>query len=176
MTTRRLVLAALSSLVLGCWPLRSRPTPHDERRAETTRPERLLVGRPGCPTSSGLKRQEGGVTKTTTIDRVKVTARSARAAAPCRGRRRPPTSPSSRPRSRTSRPTRARPTRCSIAAGPAFCVGPPRKIVQLADELIFSTICRRHLPRDPTDGRAHRADANPADHGDRWGSGKVTCW
>jgi hypothetical protein len=50
-------------------------------------------------------------------------------------------------------------------------IGPPRRIVQLADEMIFlyEDVSGDPYRIVPTDGRAHRADANPSYYGDSVG-------
>jgi hypothetical protein len=57
-------------------------------------------------------------------------------------------------------------------------IGPPRRIVQLPGELIFlyEDVAGDPYRIIPTDGRAHRADANPSFYGDsvgHWEGGKL---
>ena len=173
MTTHRIVIAALCSLVLAAG-LSAQQASKPKASAAPKRPD--LSGnwsvRLGLPTSSGLKRQASGVEKTTAIDRLKVNGAvgQGRGALPW-----------------TAAPSYKAEFQAKVAdleanqskTDPVFyCgrpgvprVGPPRKIVQLSDELIF---LYEDLSGDtfrviPTDGRAHRANANPTYYGDSVG-------
>ena len=174
MTTHRLMIAFLVSLALAAGLSAQQSGKPRATAAATKRPD--LSGnwsvRLGLPLGSGLARTEGGVTKTTSIDRVKMTGvlGKGRGALPWTAE------PSYKPE------FQAKVTELEANSGktdPVFyCgrpgvprVGPPRKIVQLADELIF---LYEDLSGDtfrviPTDGRAHRADVNPTYYGDSVG-------
>ncbi len=161
MTTHRLMIAALASLALAAGPSAQQA---GKPRADAAAPKRPdLSGnwsvRLGLPLGSGLARTEGGVTKTTSIDRVKVNGvvGQARRAQPWTA------APSYKPEFQAkvddleANQSKTDPVfYCGRPGVPR--VGPPRKIVQLADELIF---LYEDLSGDayrviPTDGRPHR--------------------
>ena len=133
----------------------------------------------GLPTGSGLKRQEGGVTKTTSIDRVKVQG------AIGQGRGALPWTPAPSYKPEFQAKVAELEANQSKTDPVFYCgrpgvprVGPPRKIVQLPDELIF---LYEDLSGDtyriiPTDGRPHRRTPTRPTTATRWGSGKATCW
>ena len=171
--THRLMLAAACSVVLASG-LSAQQASRPKTSAAPKRPD--LTGnwsvRLGLPLSSGLKRQEGGVTTTTSIDRAKVNGivGQARRAQPWTA------APSYKPEFQAkvdeleANQSKTDPVfYCGRPGVPR--VGPPRKIVQLADEVIF---LYEDLSGDayrviPTDGRPHRRDVNPTYYGDSVG-------
>ena len=171
--TPRLMLAAVCSVVLAS-ALSAQQAGAPKAGQPPARPD--LSGTwsvtLGLPIGSGLKRQEGGVTKTASIDRVKAQG------AIGQGRGALPWTPAPSYKAEFQAKVAELEANQSKTDPVFYCarpgvprVGPPRKIVQLADEVIF---LYEDLSGDtyrviPTDGRAHRPDANPSHYGDSVG-------
>ena len=151
--TPRLMLAAVCSVVLAS-ALSAQQAGAPKAGQTPARPD--LSGTwsvtLGLPTGSGLKRQEGGVTKTASIDRVKVQG------AIGQGRGALPWTPAPSYKAEFQAKVAELEANQSKTDPVFYCarpgvprVGPPRKIVQLADEvdLPLRGPVGGHLPRDP---------------------------
>jgi hypothetical protein len=173
MTTSRVMIAVLLSLVLAAG-LSAQQASRSKASAAPKRPD--LSGswsvRLGLPVSSGLKRQDAGVTKTTSIDRLKVNGAVGKGRGALPWTAEPAYKPEFTARVAELEANQSKTDPVFYCGRPGVPrVGPPRKIVQLADELIF---LYEDLSGDtyrviPTDGRAHRSDANPTYYGDSVG-------
>jgi len=171
--THRLMFAAVALVALAAG-LSAQQAGPPKTSAQPARPD--LSGSwsvtLGLPTGSALKRQEGGVTKTASIDRVKVQGAIGQGRGALPWTAAPSYKPEFQAKVAQLEANQSKTDPVFYCARPGVPrVGPPRKIVQLRDEVIF---LYEDLSGDtyrviPTDGRAHRTDANPSYYGDSVG-------
>src|SRR5262245_29383953 len=139
MTMHRIVIAVVSSLVLAAG-LSAQQAAKPKTSAAPKRPD--LSGnwsvRLGLPTGSGLKRQDSGVTKTSSIDRVKVNGAVGQGQGALPWTAAPSYKPEFQAKVAELETNQSKTDPVFYCGRPGVPrVGPPRKIVQLADELIF---------------------------------------
>ena len=151
--THRLMFAAVARWRSRRACPRSRPA-RRKRAAQPARPD--LSGSwsvtLGLPTGSALKRQEGGVTKTASIDRVKVQGAIGQGRGALPWTAAPSYKPEFQAKVAQLEANQSKTDPVFYCARPGVPrVGPPRKIVQLRDEvdLPLRGSVGRHLSRDP---------------------------
>jgi hypothetical protein len=128
----------------------------------------------GVPTANALKRQESGSVRTTTLDRVDFTGAIGQGRGALPWTQAPSYKPEFLAKVKDLEANQSKTDPVFYCGRPGVPrIGPPRRIIQQPNELVF---LYEDMSGDtyrviPTDGRAHRADANPSYYGDsvgRW--------
>jgi hypothetical protein len=168
---KRIICAAIISMLPGvvAWA-------QEAPRATGERPDLSGIWStfPGVNPVSGLKREVGGVEETRVVDRTAIRGIVGQ------GRGVLPWTPAPAYKPEFQAKVKALDAQQSKSDPVFYCakpglprVGPPRRIIQLPNEMVFLYEDMSGDPYRviPTDGRSHRANANPSYYGDsvgRW--------
>lgn len=129
---------------------------------------------PGVNPVSGLKREVGGVAETTVVDRTAIRGVVGQGQGVLPWTAAPSYKPEFQAKVKELDSLQSKTDPVFYCAKPGLPrVGPPRRIIQMPNEMVFLYEDMSGDPYRviPTDGRAHRANANPSYYGDsvgRW--------